>query len=72
MSTDTHVPYRSYVQELIAERDRLRQELSLAEEGLANYQQENERLKAERDRWKKRADELFFAESSREPQSGTT
>jgi uncharacterized small protein (DUF1192 family) len=45
-----------------AELAQLRANLSLAEEGLANYQQEVERLKAERDQWKKRADELFFAE----------
>jgi len=47
---------------LASDYDQLRGELSLAEEGLANYQQEIEQLKAERDQWKKRADELFFAE----------
>ena len=49
------------------ENGKLRQELRIAEEGLANYAQEVEQLKAERDRWKKRADELFFAESPGHP-----
>jgi len=44
------------------ENEQLRGNLSLAEEGLANATQEIEQLKAERDQWKKRADELFFAE----------
>lgn len=43
--------------------------LRIAEEGLANYAQEVEQLKAERDQWKKRADELFFAESPGHPSS---
>lgn len=50
-----------------AELAQLRGNLSLAEEGLANYAQEVEQLKAERDQWKKRADELFFAESPPHP-----
>lgn len=66
---------------LLAEVDRQRGTLSLAEEGLANYAQENEQLKADNERLRHRCAALAFlqyggpspgAECSGVPQSPVT